>query len=72
MLRGLILFALECFVEEGDEFLDVQLNEAEVEELNLRLIHFEEIVKFEINLKKCTCFLYVSLAFNNHQFGIPL
>jgi hypothetical protein len=48
---GSILFAGKGFVEEGDEFWDVELDEAEVEELDLCLLHFEKIIEFQINLK---------------------
>jgi hypothetical protein len=41
-----ILLSGEGFVEEGDEFGDVELDEAEVEELDLCLLHFEKVIQF--------------------------
>ena len=70
----LILFARECFVEEGYEPLDVELNEPKVEELDLRLIHFEKVIEFEINLKERTGFLWIPISPPHHskQEAIPL
>lgn len=55
--RLLILFARECFVEECDEPLNVELNESKIEELDLCLIHFKKVIEFEIDLKERPCFL---------------
>jgi len=60
--RKLILFARECFVEEGDKLLDVELNESKVKELDLCLIHFEKVIEFEINLKERTRFLCIPIS----------
>ena len=72
--RKLILFARECFVEEGYEPLDVELNEPKVEELDLRLIHFEKVIEFEINLKERTGFLWIPVSPPHYwkQGEIPL
>ena len=72
--ENLILFARECFVEEGNELLDVELNEPKVEELDLCLIHFEKVIEFEINLKERTGFLWIPVSPPHYwkQGEIPL
>lgn len=65
----LILFARECFVEECDELLNVELNESEIEELNLCLIHFQKIIEFKINLKERTCFLCTTVSTTDLTVG---